>query len=130
MLSEAEVVAQEVIQAFDLLGIEYFIGGSVASTVHGIPRLTMDVDLVADMREEHIAPFVARLEGDFYVDGDMIREAIHSRSSFNVIHLPTMVKADIFLRQPTGFAEPVSQNAVNRAIPSRSLSCARRRIGV
>jgi hypothetical protein len=44
MLAEAEVVAREVIQAFDAIGIAYAIGGSVASTVHGIPRLTADVD--------------------------------------------------------------------------------------
>ena len=104
MLSEAEIVAHEVIQAFDAIGIEYAIGGSVASTVHGIPRLTMDVDIIADMREEHIEALVTSLQDEFYADGDMMREAIRNRSSFNVIHLPTMIKADIFLLPPTPFA--------------------------
>lgn len=104
MLSEAEVVAQKVIQAFDAVGIEYAIGGSVASTVHGIPRLTMDVDFIAEMREEQIEALVEKLQGEFYADGDMMREAIRNRSTFNVIHLPTMVKADIFLLPETPFA--------------------------
>ena len=104
MLSEAEIVAQKVIQSFDAIGIAYAIGGSVASTVHGIPRLTADVDLIADMREEHIEALVQALQEEFYADGDMMREAIQNRSSFNVIHLPTMVKADIFLLPTSPFA--------------------------
>ncbi|MES2462907.1 MAG: hypothetical protein V4671_20170 [Armatimonadota bacterium] len=104
MLSEAEVVAQRVIRAFDVLGIEYAIGGSVASTVHGIPRLTMDVDIIADMGEAHIEPLVAALQEEFYADADMMREAIRHYSSFNLIHLATMVKADIFLLPTTPFA--------------------------
>ena len=104
MLSEAEIVAQKVIQAFDAIGIEYAIGGSVASTVHGIPRLTMDVDIIADMCEEQIEALVISLQNEFYADGDLMRAAVRDRSSFNVIHLPTMVKADIFLLPTTPFA--------------------------
>lgn len=104
MLAEAEVVAREVIQAFDTIGIAYAIGGSVASTVHGIPRLTADVDFIADMREENIEPLAELLQEAFYADGDMMRDAIRNNSSFNVIHLATMVKADIFLLPRSPFA--------------------------
>ena len=116
MLSEPEIVAQHIIQAFDTLGIEYAIGGSVASTVHGIPRLTRDVDFVAVIADSAIAPLVAALESDFYVDADMIREAIRNTLSFNVIHLPTMIKADIFVRPSTPFALAEWERRVRKQI--------------
>jgi hypothetical protein len=73
------------------------VGGSLASSLHGIPRSTQDADVVADMKPIHIEPFVKALESEFYVDADMIREAVNKRSSFNVIHLETMFKVDVFL---------------------------------
>ena len=95
----------KVTQAFDSLGIRYLIGGSVASMVHGIPRLTRDVDFAAEIRPEHVAPLVRALEGEFYIDAEMIRDAIRHNASFNVIHLETMDKADVFVFQPTAWGE-------------------------
>ena len=57
----------------------------------------MDIDLVAEMAESHIPEFVSALVGDYYVDADMIREAIRERSSFNLIHQATMFKVDVFI---------------------------------
>jgi hypothetical protein len=82
---------------FERLGVAYLVGGSLASSLHGIPRATQDVDLVADLRSEHVSPFVDALQDTFYVDDAMIRNAIHRRASFNVIHLATMFKIDVFL---------------------------------
>jgi len=79
------------------LGIPYLVGGSFASTVHGHPRATQDVDVVADLRQEHVAPFVAALEGEFYFDEPAIRDAVARRSTFNVIHLGTVFKVDVFV---------------------------------
>ena len=82
---------------FDRLGVAYAVGGSVASSLHGIPRATQDVDVVAALLEKHVEPIVAELMADFYVDADMIRDAIRRRASFNVIHLASMLKVDVFL---------------------------------
>ncbi len=78
------------------LGIEYFIGGSVASSAHGTWRSTADIDIIADMRPEHVAHLVSLLEDKYYVDAGMIHGAIQRRGSFNVIHLETMYKLDVF----------------------------------
>jgi len=86
-----------VADALDELGVAYQVGGSVASSVHGLARSTMDVDLVADLRPEHVDPFVGRLAVGYYVDADMIREALRSRGSFNLIHQATMLKVDVFV---------------------------------
>ncbi|MBI5481946.1 MAG: hypothetical protein HY906_24035 [Deltaproteobacteria bacterium] len=87
---------QPLVEALDALGIPYRIGGSVASSVLGAPRSTLDVDLVCDLREHHVAPLVARLQAHYYVDGDTIRDAIRREGCFNAIHLATMVKVDVF----------------------------------
>ncbi len=42
------------IEAFEQLGIPYYIGGSVASSVHGRRRATQDVDIVADLPLKHV----------------------------------------------------------------------------
>ena len=83
-------------KVFDHLGVRYVVGGSVASSVYGIPRSTQDVDVVAELYGKHIESVVAMLSPDFYVDADMIRDALAKQAAFNVVHLATMFKADIF----------------------------------
>jgi hypothetical protein len=100
-----------VIQAFEALGIAYQIGGSLASSAWGLPRSTQDADLVADLRVDHVAPLVARLQDDYYIDDQMIRAAIRHRRSFNLLHLPSMLKVDVFIRKPTAFDTATFQRA-------------------
>ncbi len=85
-----------VVVALEQLGVPYYLGGSVVSSTYGIPRATFDVDLIADLRPEHVHPFVKLLEAEYYVDEAMIRDSIRHRSSFNLIYLPSMLKVDIF----------------------------------
>ena len=93
-----------VIRAFEELGIDYLVGGSLASSFHGTPRSTDDVDLVADLRTAHGPLLAARLEGEFYLELDRIRHAIRERSSFNVIFLRTMFKVDVFVKRDDPYA--------------------------
>ena len=96
-LSEPFDVTLRLAAVFVELEVEYLVGGSVASSVHGVPRATNDVDLVARLAGRHVDAFVAALRSDFYVDADMIHDAIRRRASFNVVHLATMLKADVFV---------------------------------
>lgn len=64
------------LSVLDRMEIGYLVGGSVASSVHGISRPTMDVDLVADLGPEQVDEFCAYLQSDFYADPAMIREAL------------------------------------------------------
>jgi hypothetical protein len=88
---------EPVIDAFEALGISYQIGGSVASSAYGIARATLDVDIVADLREQHVRDLVERLQGQYYIDEERVREAVRHRSSFNAIHLGSMLKVDVFV---------------------------------
>lgn len=98
-MKQAEIIAAAypVAKAFDELGILYYIGGSVASSVYGMPRATQDVDMVSDLKPQQISPLVEKLSSAYYIDKDMILEAINRNSSFNLIHLDTMIKIDVFM---------------------------------
>jgi hypothetical protein len=86
-----------VITCFEKLKIAYYIGGSVASSAYGIARATMDVDMVADIKTHQVDDLVKALETDYYIAAEMIRDAIHRKASFNLIHLETMFKIDVFV---------------------------------
>jgi hypothetical protein len=98
-----------VVDTLESLGVRYQVGGSVASSVYGMARATMDVDLVADLDREHVATLIAMLEDGYFVDEEMIRVALRERSSFNLIHLETMLKVDIFVPAERAYDEEALQ---------------------
>lgn len=105
MQNEPIEVTFKVTNLFEKLGIPYLIGGSLASTLYGMIRTTQDSDIVAEMRPEHLQPFVTALQDEFYVDDKMIAEAIQRQSSFNIIHRETMFKVDVFIPKPRPFLQ-------------------------
>ena len=94
-----------VVRALEGLKIPYFLCGSMASSIHGIYRATADADFVADVRPYHVEPLVRLLQPVFYADETAIREAAKAKRSFNVIHLDTMLKVDIFVMKHDPFEE-------------------------
>jgi hypothetical protein len=104
---DIQVTITPIVEALEELGVPYHIGGSVASSLYGLPRLTVDVDIVADLRQGHVRPLIDQLQTDYYIDDDMIRDAIGRRSSFNVIHLDTMLKVDVYLPKSRPFDQEV-----------------------
>lgn len=97
MLDDPIQVILLVVACMGKLNIPYLISGSLASSIYGIARATRDVDIVADMKEKDIKNFKENLKDEFYVDEEMIKEAIQHRSSFNIIHLESMFKIDVFI---------------------------------
>lgn len=94
----ALAVTLQVTTVLDSLDIPYVVGGSLASIVHGLVRTTMDADIIADLHQEQVPSFLAALDKQFYVPDEFtIQEAIRLQRSFNLIHLDTMFKVDIFL---------------------------------
>ncbi len=100
MLPEPIAVTIKVTETLEKLGIPYLISGSLASTLYGMVRTTQDADIVADMRLEHVQPFIISLENEFFMDEEMITESIGRKSSFNIIHRETMFKVDVFIPSP------------------------------
>lgn len=103
-----------VLDVFERLGVRHYVAGSIAASVHGVPRSSLDADVVADLQPVHVRPFVDALRGAFYVPEGHVEEAIAERSSFNVIHLDTMLKVDVFVARHG----PFDRRALARARPA------------
>ena len=116
MLPEPVAVTLLVIEALEASDVLYLIGGSLASAVHGVARATVDTDLVADLRPEHAQPLAQALADAFYVDVESIQDAIRRHSSFNVIHLETMFKVDVFVRKQRPFDQAQFDRRVAQVI--------------
>jgi hypothetical protein len=103
MQNEPIQVTIKVTGLLEQLGVPYVIGGSLASTLYGMVRTTQDSDVIAEMRSEHIQPFMAALQNEFFIDEEMIADAVQRNSSFNIIHRDTMFKVDVFIPNPGPF---------------------------
>jgi len=103
---------EPVIDVLERLGVRYQVGGSVASSVHGMARATMGVDVVAELEASHIGELISSLQDDYFVDEGLVRSAVRDRSSFNMIHQATIMKVDVFLPKQ----RPYDRQALARSI--------------
>jgi hypothetical protein len=93
-----------VVGCFEELTIPYFVTGAIASIAYGEPRLTNDIDIVADMEVIHIGGFKSCFpENEFYLDADSMRDAIDRRSQFNIIHPRSGLKVDVIITKKDDF---------------------------
>ena len=126
---ELRTVLGLVADVLETLQIPFVVGGSIASAVHGVARATVDVDISVGIRPEHIASFVDRLKAEFYMDREAILDAVSRRESFNLIHLGSMLKVDVFVSPDTPFQrsvmsrrrpQPLDESPAARAFPLQS----------
>ena len=90
-------VALRVADALEACGLLYLVGGSLASSIGGEPRTTLDVDIVVAMTDADVDRLLVALGSEFYADAAAIRRAIRQRSSVNLIHQPSAIKVDLFI---------------------------------
>lgn len=116
--NESELLAavSRITALFDALGVDYFIGGSVASSLFGEPRQTLDADIVARILGTQAPQIAAELSSDFYVELESILQAIEAQGSFNLIHLESMTKVDVFIRWRTPFAQSQFQRRQSKLL--------------
>ena len=107
---------EPVVDVLDALGVRYRVGGSVASSALGVPRSTLDVDVACELQLPHVAPFAARLIDTYYLDEDMIRDAVRRQSCCNLIHLATMLKVDLFIRRDRPFEDAAFERTTRRPL--------------
>lgn len=97
MSSDPIDVALQVAEALEACGLRYVVGGSLASSLSGEPRSTLDVDMVVALTEGDIDRLISGLGSEFYADGAALRRAARQRSTVNLIHQPTATKVDLFV---------------------------------
>ncbi len=91
-------------RCFDKHGIRYFVTGAVAAIAYGEPRLTNDIDIVADLGEDDIPKLKACYpEPEFYFDENSAKRALISRSQFNIIHPESGLKIDVMISRGDEF---------------------------
>lgn len=85
-------------------GIPYMTTGSVASSIHGRPRATQDVDVVIDPTEDQLDSLITRLGQEYYISREAAFEALRSRTMFNVIGLDDGWKTDLIVCKDRPFS--------------------------
>jgi hypothetical protein len=98
-------VALRVAEALEQLGVAYFLGGSLASSIQGEPRATNDIDLVVDLPPGKVRALAEALGGDFDVDEDALADALRGGHSWNIYYLPLVMKVDLFPKGRAPFDE-------------------------
>lgn len=98
------------------LAIPYHVGGSVASSAHGMYRASADIDFVIDPTAEQLEALATRLDGEFYVSRSAIAEALAERGKFNAIHEATSFKIDFFLKGHAPFDAEELRGSIRLAI--------------
>lgn len=109
-------VLRRLVDKLDHCSINYMLVGSFASSLHGEPRSTQDIDIVVDTDEDGLSRLLEDLPaGAWYVDHTTARRALRSRSQFNVIDMATVWKVDIIFRK----ADSHAQSAFSRRVRGR-----------
>lgn len=99
------------IAAFNQFGIQYYIGGSVSSSVHGMARKTQDIDVIANIQPSQIHLLAGLLQNEYYLDEQAWKDALRHGQAYNVIHLNTMMKVDLMPFKRRAFTREEAQRA-------------------
>ena len=125
MANDSIGVALLVTDLLERLSIAYAVEGSLANSDYGIARSTLEAHIIADMRPEHVAPFVSALSRDFYVDHHMIEDAISGQGTFTLVHYATKFNVDVVIPRQRPFDQMQLQRrsaAVISTNPPRQVS--------
>lgn len=77
---------KRLIAALDAFGIPYMVTGSYASSFHGMPRATRDIDVIIMPTRDQLTNFIQQLpDTSYYSSLEDAIEALRRRSQFNVI---------------------------------------------
>jgi hypothetical protein len=103
-VNERELL-QDCLRRLNRCGASYMLTGSMASNAWGIPRTTHDLDFVLQLPPSHVPTLVKAFAGDYYIDELAVRAAYQPPHQFNVIHVPSALKADFWLLRPVPFEQ-------------------------
>jgi hypothetical protein len=108
---------REVLRVFTNLGISYALGGSMASSIHGIRRDTLDADITAEPFPGKESQLVAGFGPDYYVSLPAVQQAVRQRESFNIINTSTGFKVDVFIRKDRAFEQSAMARRLTVYLP-------------
>jgi hypothetical protein len=96
---------ERVSKVLEAAQVPYMLTGSYASSVHGTPRATQDLDIVISPTRSQLANLVQLLpDTEYYVSDDAAMDAFARRSQFNVIDFSTGWKVDFIIIKDRDFS--------------------------
>lgn len=111
---------KKIVEVFEHLQVPYLVTGAVASIAYGEPRLTNDIDLVADLKDRHVSGLIEAFPSDeFYISEEMVREAIRQHGQFNIIHPSSGLKVDVIIKKNSPYDNSRFER-VRRVYPAES----------
>jgi hypothetical protein len=110
-------VLREVLDVFRRLDIPHALGGSMASSLHGIARFTLDADVTVEPFPGKEAALTRSFGPDYYLSLPAVEEAVRQRASFNIIHIREGFKVDVFVRKDTAFEKTALERRVFITMP-------------
>ena len=99
------IAIRDFVHAVEALGIEYYIGGSVASTAYSDARTTRDVDFVLLIKPNGLDALLERLEPGFYVDRVAVERAVVTGDCFNALSKESVFQVDVFTPNPSPWVD-------------------------
>ncbi|ETW99883.1 nucleotidyl transferase AbiEii/AbiGii toxin family protein [Candidatus Entotheonella palauensis] len=120
-MNEQLEVLKLVALRLDEAGIAYMISGSIALSYYAQPRMTRDIDIVVELKSEDAERLADLFEADFYIDAEMIRDAIARSGMFNVIHYDSVIKVDFIIRKDTPYRQKEFARRCTMEIDGRTL---------
>lgn len=114
-MNEQELLL-DCVRRLNRTGAAYMLTGSMASNAWGIPRTTHDLDFVLQLAPSQIPSLVAAFASpEYFLDEEAVRAAYRPPHQFNVIHIPTALKADFWLLRPDPFEREMFSRRVKDA---------------
>lgn len=77
----------------------------MAANFYATPRMTRDIDLVIELRERDVGRMVALFQDEYYIDRDMVEQAVRRQAMFNMINNALVVKVDCVVRKDSAYRQ-------------------------
>ena len=108
------------------LGIPYMVVGSIASGIHGEPRMTRDIDVVIEVSSRQVPALCRAFPDDaYYVSPEAAAEAVRNQGQFNVIHPTSGHKIDLLIGKKSAWGRSqISRRQRKRILPDLEVYCA------
>ncbi len=104
-MSDELDILKSVAARLEAAGIPYMVTGSMAANFYATPRMTRDIDLVIELRERDVGRMVALFQDEYYIDRDMVEQAVRHQSMFNMINNALVVKVDCVVRKDSVYRQ-------------------------
>ena len=85
--------------------IPYMVSGSIAANYYTIPRMTRDIDVVIELKQDDIDKFVNLFKDDFYVNREMVANEVSHQGMFNLIHNEYIIKIDFIIKKSSPYQQ-------------------------